>query len=352
MKPNNELRKVRKAHKLDMPVLISYLQDRMDVSGKLTIQQFSFGQSNPTYLLQDRNKAYVLRKKPPGKLLPSAHAVEREYRILKILEKTDVPVPKMVLLCNDVAVIGTPFYIMEHVEGRIFRNPTLPDMTSPKERFAVYDAMNDTLARIHRVDWQAMGLEDYGKPGNYMTRQVGKWSKQYMASKTDPIQSMDNLMEWLPQNIPDDDRTTIVHGDFRLENMIFHPSESKVVAVLDWELSTLGHPLADLAYNCMSYYLPSMGSRTFGISDVNIETTGIPTEAVYTAAYCQRTHRKDIPNWSFFMAFGMFRLAAIVQGVYKRGLDGNASAADAQSFGILVHFLSDAGWNLIKQESS
>ena len=352
MKPNNEIREVRKAHKLDMPALVSYLQDRMELSGELKIQQFSFGQSNPTYLLTDRNKAYVLRKKPPGKLLPSAHAVEREYRILKTLEKTDVPVPKMVLLCNDVAVIGTPFYLMEYVAGRIFRNPALPEMTRRKERFAIYDAMNETLARIHNVDWQAMGLVNYGKPGNYMTRQVGKWSKQYMASKTDPIQSMDNLMAWLPQNIPDDDRTSIVHGDFRLENMIFHPTESKVLAVLDWELSTLGHPLADLAYNCMGYYLPSMGSRTFGISDVDFEATGIPTEDVYTAAYCERTQRKDIPNWSFFMAFGMFRLAAIVQGVYKRGLDGNASAADAQRFGILVHFLSDAGWNLISPDVS
>ena len=352
MKPGNEIRAVRKAHKLDMPTLVSYLRERIDVSHKLTIQQFSFGQSNPTYLLTDRNKTYVLRKKPPGKLLPSAHAVEREYRILKALEKTDVPVPKMVLLCNDSGIVGTPFYIMEHVEGRIFRNPTLPDMENPKERFAVYDAMNETLARIHSVDWQAMGLENYGKSGNYMTRQVGKWSKQYMASKTDPIQSMDNLMEWLPQNIPDDDRTTIVHGDFRLENMVLHPTESKVVAVLDWELSTLGHPLADLAYNCMGYYLPSLGGSAFGISDVDFETTGIPTVDVYTAAYCKRTQRKDILNWSFFMAFGMFRLAAIVQGVYKRGLDGNASAADAQSFGNLVHFLSDAGWNFINPDVS
>jgi len=352
MKPGDEIREVRKAHKLDMPALVSYLRNRMDVSGKLTIQQFSFGQSNPTYLLTDCKKTYVLRKKPPGKLLPSAHAVEREYQILKTLEKTDVPVPKMILLCKDAAIIGTPFYIMEHVEGRIFRNPTLPDMTRRKERFAIYDAMNETLARIHKVDWQAMGLGNYGKPGNYMTRQVGKWSKQYMASKTDPIQSMDNLMEWLPRNIPDDDRTTIVHGDFRLENMILHPTESKVVAVLDWELSTLGHPLADLAYNCMGYYLPSLGGSAFGISDVDFEATGIPTEDVYTAAYCERMQRRDIPNWSFFMAFGMFRLAAIVQGVYKRGLDGNASAADAQSFGILVQFLSDAGWNLLKPKSS
>lgn len=352
MKPIDEIRAVREAHKLDMPALVSYLQGKMDVSEPLKIQQFSFGQSNPTYLLNDRHRTYVLRKKPPGKLLPSAHAVEREYRILKILEKTNVPVPKMLLLCEDASVIGTPFYIMEYVKGRIFREPTLPGVTDRKERSAIFDAMNETLTRIHKVDWQSMGLEGYGQPGNYMARQVGKWTKQYLASKTDAIESMDRLIQWLPLNIPDDDSTTIVHGDFRLENMIIHPREPHVVAVLDWELSTLGHPLADLAYSCMGYYLPSLGGRSFGFADVDFEATGIPTQDAYIAAYCKRTHRDNIPNWSFFVAFSMFRLAAIVQGVYKRGLDGNASAADAQSFGILVHFLSDAGWNLVSTDVS
>lgn len=348
MKAKEEITEVREAHKLDMPALVSYLQGKMDISGDLKIKQFSFGQSNPTYLLTDQHKAYVLRKKPPGKLLPSAHAVDREYRILKILGKTDVPVPKMVLLCEDVSIIGTPFYIMEHLKGRVFRIPALPDIADRNQRSAIYDAMNETLAKIHKVDWQGMGLGDYGQPGNYMTRQVGKWSKQYLASRTDPIDSMDRLMEWLPLNIPDDDSTTIVHGDFRLENMIVHPSEPRVVAVLDWELSTLGHPLADLAYNCMGYHLPSLGGRTFGISDIDFKSKGIPTEDAYIEAYCQRSQRSDIPNWSFFMAFSMFRLASIVQGVYRRGLDGNASAANAQEFGIFVQFLSDAGWNLVK----
>lgn len=347
MKPTEEIREVREAHKLDMPALVSYLQGQMNLSGDLKIQQFSFGQSNPTYLLKDRDRAYVLRKKPPGKLLPSAHAVDREYRILKALEKTDVPVPKMVLLCKDDAILGTPFYVMEHVEGRIFRVPTLSDVADRDMRSAIFDAMNETLARVHKVDWQALGLVDFGKPGNYMARQVGKWSKQYLASKTDPIDSMDRLMEWLPRNIPDDDSTTIVHGDFRLENMIVHPTEPEVVAVLDWELSTLGHPLADLAYNCMGYYLPSLGGRTFGYADVDFEATGIPTQDAYVAAYCQRTQRRNIPNWSFFMAFSMFRLAAIVQGVYKRGLDGNASSANAKTYGTYVQFLSDAGWQLV-----
>lgn len=352
MKPIEEIREVRETHKLDMPALVSYLQEKMGVSNALKIQQFSFGQSNPTYLLNDRGRTYVLRKKPPGKLLPSAHAVEREYRILKILENTDVPVPKMVLLCEDASVIGTPFYVMEHVEGRIFREPTLPGARDREERSAIFDAMNETLARVHKVDWKSMGLKDYGKPGNYMARQVGKWTKQYMASKTDPIESMDRLIQWLPLNIPDDDSTTIVHGDFRLENMIIHPTEPTVMAVLDWELSTLGHPLADLAYNCMGYYLPSLGGRTFGFADVDFEATGIPSQDDYIAAYCGRTHRKNIPNWSFFIAFSMFRLAAIVQGVYKRGLDGNASAANAQTYGAYVQFLSDAGWNLVKPKTA
>ncbi len=352
MKSKEELTEVREAHKLDTQVLITYLQDKMDVSDNLKIQQFRFGQSNPTYLLTDRGKAYVLRKKPPGKLLPSAHAVDREYRILKALGKTDVPVPGMLLLCEDANILGTPFYVMEHVEGRIFRDPTLPGATGRKERATIFDAMNETLARIHRVDWQAMGLGDFGRPGNYMARQVGKWSNQYMASKTDPIDSMDRLMEWLPLNIPDDDSTTIVHGDFRLENMIVHSTEPTVVAVLDWELSTLGHPLADLAYNCMGYYLPSLGGSAFGFSGVDFEATGIPTKDAYIAAYCERTQRSDIPNWSFFMAFSMFRLAAIAQGVYRRGLDGNASAANAKTYGIYVQFLSDAGWQLVNPNVS
>jgi aminoglycoside phosphotransferase (APT) family kinase protein len=330
-----------------MPKLIQYLKSQMEISGDVKIHQYSYGQSNPTYRLSDKNRTIVLRKKPPGKLLPSAHAVEREYRILKSLENTDVPVPKMMLLCTDPSIIGTPFYVMEHVQGRIFREPTLPEIKNPKERGAIYDAMNDTLAKIHLVDWQAQGLSDFGKPGNYMARQVGKWTKQYLASQTDVIDSMDRLMEWLPQNIPDDDSTTIVHGDFRLENSIVHPTEPRILAVLDWELSTLGHPLADLAYNCMGYYLPSLGGRTFGFSDVDFKTSGIPTEEVYVAAYCKRTQRNDIPNWPFFMAFSMFRLAAIVQGVYKRGLDGIASAENAKTYGAYVQFLSDAGWQLI-----
>jgi aminoglycoside phosphotransferase (APT) family kinase protein len=254
----------------------------------------------------------------------------------------------MHLLCEDASVIGTPFYVMENVSGRIFRDPTVPEAADRNERAAIFDAMNDTLARIHNVDWQAAGLGDFGKPGNYMARQVGKWTKQYMASKTHPVESMERLIEWLPKNIPQDDSTAIVHGDFRLENIIIHPAEPAVRAVLDWELSTLGHPLADLAYNCMGYYLPSMGERALGYAGTDFEKAGVPTEKRYIASYCKRTHRSRIDGWPFFMAFGMFRLAAIVQGVYKRGIDGIASAANAKQYGAYVRFLSDAAWGLVK----
>lgn len=343
-----EVTQVRKAHRFDPGKLVDYLKENLaDYSGDLEIRQFGFGQSNPTYLLSDNKREYVLRKKPPGKLLPSAHAVEREYRILSALGETDVPVPKTCLLCVDASVVGTPFYIMEMVRGRIFREPTAPGASSSEERAAIFDAMNDTLAKIHTVDWKALGLADYGKPGNYMARQVGKWTKQYVASKTGQVESMDRLIQWLPENIPADDSTTIVHGDFRLENMIFHPTKPHVLAVLDWELSTLGHPLADLAYSCMGYHLPALGGKTFGFIGIDIDKMGIPTLDEFVQAYCRRTGRNDIPNWVFFMAFSLFRLAAIVQGVYKRGLDGIASAANAKEYGTYVQFLSDTAWNLV-----
>jgi aminoglycoside phosphotransferase (APT) family kinase protein len=351
MDTSNEIIEVRTAHRFDKDRLIGYLIEKLaGFSGDLEIRQFGFGQSNPTYLLSDYEKEYVLRKKPPGKLLPSAHAVEREYRILSALSETDVPVPRMYLLCEDESVLGTPFYIMEMVRGRIFREPTAPGASDSKERTAIFDAMNDTLAKIHKVDWEALGLADFGKPGNYMARQVGKWSKQYVASKTGYVESMEQLIKWLPENIPEDDSTTIVHGDFRLENMIFHPKESRVLAVLDWELSTLGHPLADLAYNCMGYHIPALGGKAFGFVGIDLSKMGIPTEDEFVQTYCLRTGRKDIPNWIFFMAFGLFRLAAIVQGVYKRGLDGIASAASAKEYGPYVQYLSDTAWNLVPAE--
>jgi len=351
MSEKEEIRDVRKAHRFDEAVLAEYLKGQLDgFSGRLTVRQFGYGQSNPTYLLTDdeTGKGYVLRKKPPGKLLPSAHAVDREYRVIEALGKTDVPVPEVHLLCQDESIVGTPFYVMAHVKGRIFRDPTIPEARDADERAAIFEGMIDTLARIHQVDWDAMGLADFGKPGNYMARQTGRWSKQYMASKTDDIESMDQLMDWLAGSVPDDETTSIVHGDFRLENMIVHPTEPRVIAVLDWELSTLGHPLADLAYGCMGYHLPAGDNQKFGYMGIDFKATGIPTEDAFVASYCRRTGRDNIPDWKFYIAFSLFRIAAIVQGVYKRGLDGNASASDANTYGEMVKGLADVAWTLVK----
>jgi aminoglycoside phosphotransferase (APT) family kinase protein len=347
MRTRKEITQVRSSQRFNEEALADYLRKALeDFSGPLKVRQFEYGQSNPTFLLSTGKREWVLRKKPPGKLLPSAHAVDREYRIIKALRETEVPVPKTYLLCDDDSIIGTPFYVMNLVEGRIFRDPTAPELASNRERSEIFDAMNDTLAKIHTVDWKAVGLADYGKPGNYMGRQVGRWTKQYEASKTDDIESMDRLIDWLPKNIPEDDSTTIAHGDFRLDNLIVHPTEPKVMAVLDWELSTLGHPLADLAYNCISYHIPSEGGIRAGYSGLDVEALGIPTESDYVAAYCRRTGRAEIANWAFFLAFSMFRLAGIAQGVYKRGLDGIASSDKAKTYGKFVEFLSDIAWQI------
>jgi aminoglycoside phosphotransferase (APT) family kinase protein len=235
---------------------------------------------------------------------------------------------------------------MKRAEGRIFRNPSMPEVSSADERGAIFEAMNETLAKLHQVDLKAVGLEDFGKSGNYMSRQVDRWTRQYEASKTDEIESMESLIQWLTENIPDDKTTTIVHGDYRLENMVIHPTEPLVIAILDWELCTLGHPLADLAYNCMLYHFPAGSGTNLGLGGLDLEALGIPSEADYVDAYCRRMGRGPIPNWSFFLAFSIFRVAAIVQGVYKRGLDGIASSAKAESFGIYVRFLSDTGWQI------
>jgi aminoglycoside phosphotransferase (APT) family kinase protein len=348
MNTTQEIVKTREAHRIDENKLAEYLKQHMaEFSGEMTVRQFAFGQSNPTYLLSTNDGEYVLRKKPPGKLLPSAHAVDREYRILKTLGNTDVPVAKTYHLCEDESIIGTAFYIMERMQGRIFREPTATEAANAEERAAIFDAMNDTLAKIHMVDWKTLGLENFGKPGNYMTRQVSRWTKQYEASKTEDIDSMDRLITWLNANIPDDDSTTIVHGDFRLENTMVHATRPQIIAVFDWELSTLGHPLADLAYNCMGYHLPDLENKRMSLTNDNLEEYGTPTEEEYIAAYCRRTGRSNIPNWEFFIAFSVFRLAAIVQGVYKRGLDGIASSDNAKTYGDYVKFLSNAAWQIL-----
>jgi aminoglycoside phosphotransferase (APT) family kinase protein len=344
----SETTEVREEHRFDTSGLDRFMRENVEgFSGRLTLRQFTHGQSNPTFFLNDDNQSYILRKKPPGKLLPSAHAVDREYRILYALQDTEVPVPRTHLLCEDESIIGTAFYIMEVVEGRVFRDATASQAKGPEERAALFDSVVRTLAGIHGVDWQAKGLADFGKPGNYMARQVHRWTKQYTASQTRDIESMNHLMAWLPEHIPADDTTSIAHGDFRLENMIFHPTEPRVAAVLDWELCTLGHPLADMAYNCMTYHLPSEGSLGFGFKDHDIEALGIPAEKDYVAAYCRYTGRDEIPDWNFYLSFGMFRLAAIVQGVYKRGLDGIASSRQAMAYGDMVQVLSDAAWGIV-----
>ncbi|NNE85727.1 MAG: phosphotransferase, partial [Alphaproteobacteria bacterium] len=302
-------------HRFDTDPLVGWLDANVDgFRGPLEIAQFQGGMSNPTFLITDAGGArYVLRKKPPGELLPSAHAVDREHRITSALAETPVPVVRTLGLCDDRSVVGTEFFLMEHAAGRVFHDPSLPDLT-PDDRAAIYTSMGETLAALHQVDFSAVGLDDYGRVGGYMGRQVRRWSQQYEASKTDDLAEMDHLMAWLPDNMPDDSETTIVHGDFRLENLIVHPTEPKVIAVLDWELSTLGHPLSDLAYNCLPYHWPQ---ESFGdMRGLDPTTPGIPAEQDYVAAYCERIGRGEIDNWTFYLVLSLFRLAAIIQGVY------------------------------------
>lgn len=336
---------VREPHRFETAALEHYLTRHVEgFAGPITIRQFEGGQSNPTYYVGAAGREYVLRRKPPGTLLPSAHLVEREHRILSTLAGSGVPVPRTYFLCEDPSVIGTAFYVMDYVPGRVFRDPRLPGL-APGERADIYDQMNEILARLHQVDWQALGLTDFGRPGNYFARQIHRWTEQYRASETEPIPSMERLIAWLPEHIPEDDRTTIVHGDYRLENMIVHPAEPRILAVLDWELSTLGHPLADLAYNCLPYHLEAALFEGFVGED--LASLGIPSEDVYMAAYCRRVGRSGIPDWSFYVAFAMFRLAAIVQGIMGRVRAGTAADRHARERGALARPLADAAWAVL-----
>ena len=338
---------VRDRHRFDEAALAQYLRKNADgFDGDVVVSQFAGGQSNPTFLIESGGKRYVLRKKPPGKLLPSAHAVDREYRVMKALADTDVPVPTMVVLCEDESVIGQMFYVMECVEGRIFRNALLPD-ADPAERAAIYDSMNDTMAKLHLVDHEAVGLGDYGKSGNYIQRQTARWIKQYEASKTDEIPSFDALVEWLPKNIPPGDDVAIAHGDYRLENMIFHPTEPRAVAVLDWELSTIGHPLADLGYNLQGFYMPQGAGGGIG-TDADLPE-GIPSVHDYAETYARRTGRDGIENLDFYIVFSMFRMAAIVQGIVMRAKQGNASSDNAAQVGSMAKAIADAAWGLAQK---
>jgi len=318
---------VAPAHRFDAGRLEAWLRTAIEDFGDgLTVRQFQGGASNPTFLLTTRGpdgeRRYVLRKKPPGQLLASAHQVDREYRVMKALGPTDVPVPKMRALCEDDGVIGTAFYVMDFLEGRIFRDATLPGL-APAERAAIYDELNATLAKLHKVDYAAVGLADYGRPGGYFERQVGRWTKQYRGAETESIPAMEQLIAELPGRIPANDEVTIAHGDYRLENVMFHATEPKLIAVLDWELSTLGHPLADIAYNAFLWRSDSPGWGT--LNGVDFGASGIPTMDDYVAAYCRRTGRDGIGDFAFYLAFSVFRLASISQGVYARILAGNAS---------------------------
>jgi aminoglycoside phosphotransferase (APT) family kinase protein len=327
----------------DTEMLAQWMRSHVDESTPpLEVAQFKGGQSNPTYLVTAGSKRYALRRKPPGKLLPSAHAVDREYRVMTALAGTDVPVPRTYGLCEDAEVIGTPFFLMDYVEGRVLWDPTLPGMTSA-ERGAIYEELNRVIAALHRVDVAAVGLESYGKTGNYLARQIDRWSKQYRASETEKMEAMDRLIEWLPANIPAGDETSIVHGDYRLDNVIFHPGEPRILAVLDWELSTLGHPLADFAYHCMTWRVPG-GAAARGLNGCDFAGLGIPTEAEYVAKYCARVGRTSIANWEYYLAFNMFRLAAILQGITARVLQGNAVSVDAIAAGKRAGPLAEEGW--------
>jgi aminoglycoside phosphotransferase (APT) family kinase protein len=334
-------------HRFDEAALCRYLEGALPgFRTPCRIRQFQGGQSNPTFHLETPDGAFVLRKKPPGTLLASAHAVDREFRVQAALAGSKVPVPRMRLLCEDASVIGTEFYVMDHVEGRVFPDRLLPGCT-PEERRAMYEHMAEVLAELHRVDYRAAGLEGYGKPEGYIARQTARWSKQYLASRTEDAPAMDRLMEWLPAHLPAADEVAIAHGDYRIGNLIFHPTEPRVVAVLDWELATIGHPIADLAYNCLAYRLPEEGGRGFGTLD--IAALGIPSERDYLALYANKSGRATIPNWEYFIVFSMFRLAAILVGVYRRGLDGNASDARAVEAGAASRDYVRLGWDIARR---
>ncbi len=311
--------------------------------GPLDAERFAGGQSNPTYRLAAASGSYVLRKKPPGPLLPSAHAVDREFRVLHALAETAVPVPRVYALCEDDAVIGSAFYVMEFLDGRIFWDQRLASL-SPAERGAMFQSMNAVIAALHNLDWAAIGLGDFGRPGNYMARQIARWSRQYRASETAAIAAMDHLIDWLPQHLPAESAPALVHGDYRMDNLVFHQTEPRVIGILDWELSTIGDPLADFAYHAMSWRVTPELFR--GLAGIDFAAAGIPDEVAYVAAYCRRTGRDRVPAWEFYMVYSLFRIAAIAQGIARRALDGTAASREAGEVGRLARPLGEQAWAL------
>lgn len=336
---------------LDEDLLARYLSQHISgFSGPVKATKFAGGQSNPTFKLETPNQVYVLRRQPPGKLLKSAHAVDREYKVLAALEHSEVPVAKVYHLCEDVNLIGSMFYVMEYVEGRVFWNSALPEIAENTERAEFYQQMIEVMAALHSVDIDKVGLSEYGRPGNYYERQFSRWSKQYFLSETREICEMNQLISWLEKHLPEDDgRVSLVHGDYRMDNLMFHPTEPRILAVLDWELSTLGHPFADLAYQCMQLRLPDNVGNATGLGDANRASLGIPEENEYVASYCQLLGIDKIDNWNFYLAFSFFRLAAIAQGVAKRAEDGNASNKEATKVGAIVQPLAQYALKLIHQ---
>lgn len=350
-------RPVAEAHAFDVDRLSDWLREHLsDFAGPLQVEMFKGGQSNPTYKLLTPQRSYVMRAKPGpvAKLLPSAHAIEREYRVMKALEGTPVPVARMLALCEDEAVIGRAFYVMEFVDGRVLWDQSLPGMT-PAQRGEIYDEMNRVIAALHCVDPAAVGLADYGRPGNYFERQIARWSKQYQASITQPIEAMDRLIDWLPAHIPprarDDRLVRIVHGDYRLDNLMFDATQPRVRAVLDWELSTLGHPLADFSYHCMAWHIPPGAFR--GIGGLDLAALGIPSESDYIRRYCERTGlatpEELAADWNFYMAYNLFRIAAILQGIAKRVEAGTASSAQARASGAGARPMAELAWSFAQR---
>jgi aminoglycoside phosphotransferase (APT) family kinase protein len=345
-------RPVAAAHAFDAGRLTDYMREHVDgFAGPLEVEQFKGGQSNPTFLLRAGGQRYVLRRKPPGVLLPSAHAVEREFRVISALAGTDVPVPRAYALCEVPEVIGTPFYIMEYIEGRVLWEPALPGMT-PAQRGAIYDEMNRVIAALHMIDPDSIGLAGYGRPGNYIERQVARWTTQYRAAETERIEAADRLIDWLPRYLPANDESRLVHGDYRLDNVILHPDEPRILAVLDWELSTLGHPLVDFAYHCMTWRMTEGEAR--GLAGTNLAALGIPEETDYLRTYLRRTGRAEYGevsevDWGYYLVFNMFRLVGILQGITARALQGNASSAGALEAGKRTRPLAEHAWKLARQ---